>query len=262
MPKNFLTKRRSTGAFVVDAIGNSKPVAATRVKPSAFLDLVDRLDHTVIVHHKRISGMNSYFACTGGFVVETRTPRKLSLLDASEQVMEEPEHVSHEEPPVNAAPEQHESPESDASKPDEPDTTPRNGYAPSVQSNQQLATRKQPLMEYFTHEKFYVTEWWNNEEDPALSVARMRVEPGITTRPYRLHGITERYLFLSGRAIVEIDGVSREVGPGEGILIKSGAKRSVRNIGKRDVGLLAICRPRFNRLSVGEKGSVRFVQED
>ena len=262
MPKNFLTKRRSTGAFVVDAIGNSKPVAATRVKPSAFLDLVDRLDQTVIVHHKRLSGMNSYFACTGGFVVETRTPRKLSLLDASEQVMEEPEPVQHEAPPRDAEPEHDESPEPIAPPRREPETVQRNGYSSAVQSNQQLVTRKQPLMEYFTHEKFYVTEWWNNEEDPALSVARLRIEPGTTTRPYRLHGITERYLLLSGRAIVEIDGVSREVGPGDGILIKSGSKRRVKNIGKRDVGLLAICRPRFNRLSVAEKDSVRFVQED
>lgn len=104
-------------------------------------------------------------------------------------------------------------------------------------------------MELETSDGFYITEWWNTPEDPALSVARMRIESGVSTQPYQLHGITERYLFLSGNGFVEIDGVVHRVGPGDGMLIKPGAWRSVTNKGMNDMGWLAICRPRFSRLN-------------
>ena len=51
--------------------------------------------------------------------------------------------------------------------------------------------------EFHFREGCYITEQWNVAADPALSLARARVPPGVTTRCHRLSGITERYLILA-----------------------------------------------------------------
>lgn len=63
----------------------------------------------------------------------------------------------------------------------------------SMQSGRQLVER-------FTPERCYITEWWNNVADESVSVARVRVKPGVRTALHRLRGIRERYLILAGTA--------------------------------------------------------------
>ena len=58
--------------------------------------------------------------------------------------------------------------------------------------------------ESFFAEGCFITEWWNSTADMAVSVARARVEPGVTTRWHRLRGVTERYLILEGQGRVEV----------------------------------------------------------
>ena len=58
--------------------------------------------------------------------------------------------------------------------------------------------------EYFFAEGCFITEWWNAPADPDVSVARARVEPGVTTRWHRLRGVVERYLILEGQGRVEV----------------------------------------------------------
>jgi mannose-6-phosphate isomerase-like protein (cupin superfamily) len=100
--------------------------------------------------------------------------------------------------------------------------------------------------EYFFAEGCFITEWWNSTADPAVSVARARVEPGVTTRWHRLRDATERYLILEGRGRVEVgDGPPEEVGPGAGVLIPPGVRQRITNLGDADLIFLAICTPRF-----------------
>jgi len=102
-----------------------------------------------------------------------------------------------------------------------------------------------PLRETWLDERCYVSEWWNRHDDEPVSVARVRVEPGVTTALHRLRDITERYLILSGRGRVEVDGRTRDVGPGDRVLIPPGISQRITNTGEKDLGFLAVCTPRF-----------------
>jgi mannose-6-phosphate isomerase-like protein (cupin superfamily) len=110
--------------------------------------------------------------------------------------------------------------------------------------------------EYFFAEGCFITEWWNSTADPAVSVARARVEPGVTTRWHRLRGVTERYLILEGWGRVEVgDGPPEEVGPGAGVLIPPGVRQRITNLGDADLIFLAICTPRFTLAVYEDVGS-------
>ena len=100
--------------------------------------------------------------------------------------------------------------------------------------------------EYFFEEGCHIAEWWNSTADTDVSVARARVEPGVTTRWHRLPNTTERYLILEGRGRVEVgDGPPEEVGPGNVVLVPLGARQRIANTGDADLIFLAICTPRF-----------------
>jgi mannose-6-phosphate isomerase-like protein (cupin superfamily) len=100
--------------------------------------------------------------------------------------------------------------------------------------------------EYEIPERCRILETWNREGDPAVSVARARVGPGITTRLHRLSGITERYLILSGTGVAEIGGLTpRVVVPGDLVYIPPGCTQRIANPGPDELVFLAICTPRF-----------------
>ncbi|SDX28298.1 cupin domain-containing protein [Thiocapsa roseopersicina] len=100
--------------------------------------------------------------------------------------------------------------------------------------------------EYFTDEGCFILETWNRADDPAVSVARARVEPGVTTRLHRLAGIAERYLILSGTGRVEVEGITpRVVGPGDLVYIPADQGQRIANTGAADLVFMAICTPRF-----------------
>ena len=99
---------------------------------------------------------------------------------------------------------------------------------------------------YFSAEKCYITEISNTLSDPDLSIARARVEPGVTTRWHRLRDTTERYCILSGVGIVEIgDSQPRKVTSGDVVIIPPVCKQRITNSGTDDLIFLAICTPRF-----------------
>ncbi len=100
--------------------------------------------------------------------------------------------------------------------------------------------------EYFFREGCYITELLNSPDDPGLSVVRARVEPGQTTRWHRLEGITERYLIVAGRGLVEIgDELPREVAIDDVVVIPPGIRQRITNTGEGNLIFLAICTPRF-----------------
>ena len=100
--------------------------------------------------------------------------------------------------------------------------------------------------EYYFREGCFITELSNSPEDPELSVAHVRVEPGETTRWHKLLGISERYLILSGKGSVEVSSSEpRDVTERDVVLIPPEVRQRITNSGEEDLIFLALCTPRF-----------------
>jgi mannose-6-phosphate isomerase-like protein (cupin superfamily) len=100
--------------------------------------------------------------------------------------------------------------------------------------------------EYYFEEGCYIIELHTTADDPALSMARARVEPGQTTRWHSLKDIEERYLILEGCGQVEIgEEAPREVRTSDTVVIPAGCRQRITNIGSADLVFLAVCTPRF-----------------
>jgi len=103
-----------------------------------------------------------------------------------------------------------------------------------------------PADEYFFAEGCHIVELSNRADDPAVSIARARVEPGMTTRLHRLHGVTERYVILQGEGLVDVGELQgRAVGQGAVVVIPPLSPQRITNTGSEDLIFLAICTPRF-----------------
>ena len=106
--------------------------------------------------------------------------------------------------------------------------------------------RPDPAEEYYTEERCHILETWNTERDPAASIARARVHPGVTTRLHRVKDTIERYIIIEGAGQVEVGGRGPEaVGPGDVVIIPAGAAQRIRNTGAGDLVFYCICTPRF-----------------
>ena len=228
--------------LVVEAKPGKQAPQTLKVRPAVFARLLERLKDPVVAHQKRPLGGHVYTVQCGAFMVQTRSSEPLAPAGGTDAGTQGETTVIDQT----------------EAKEKEQEMTSQDG---GKSHDAGIVKRTEPLMELETGDGYYVTEWWNTPADPALSVARMRIEPGATSKPYQLHGFTERYLFLSGTGFLEIDGEVHEVGPGDGILIKPGAWRSVTNKGVRDLGWLAICRPRFSRLDP-DVDRTKFVRKD
>jgi mannose-6-phosphate isomerase-like protein (cupin superfamily) len=100
--------------------------------------------------------------------------------------------------------------------------------------------------EYFFAEGCFIQELSNSADDPDVSIARARLEPGKTTRWHYLRGTGERYVVLHGFGLVEIGDISaRRVAVGDVVLIPPGVRQRISNTGTDDLVFLAICSPRF-----------------
>lgn len=92
----------------------------------------------------------------------------------------------------------------------------------------------------------FILELSNTPEDPAVSIARARVPPGVTTRWHRVNGTAERYVILEGKGRVEVGELPpQDVGPGDVVLIPPSCRQRIANVGQGDLVFLAICTPRF-----------------
>ena len=102
--------------------------------------------------------------------------------------------------------------------------------------------------EFYTSEKCYITELSNTPEDPDVSIAQVRVEPGVTTRWHRLKGTSERYFIINGSGLVEVGKLPpQEVTAGDIVLIPPMCRQRVTNTDAEDLVFLAICSPRFSQ---------------
>lgn len=100
--------------------------------------------------------------------------------------------------------------------------------------------------EYYFEEGCYITEFWNDNADPAVSIAQARLPPGEQTKPHALKATVERYFILSGEGIVNIgSNAAQEVAISDVVLIPADTSQCIKNTGTTDLVFLAICSPRF-----------------
>ena len=100
--------------------------------------------------------------------------------------------------------------------------------------------------EFATEERCHIIEVANDDGDPELSIARARVEPGVTTAWHRLEGTHERYLIVSGQGQVEVgDLPPTSVASGDVVHIPAGVAQRIANTGNVQLIFYALCTPRF-----------------
>ena len=103
-----------------------------------------------------------------------------------------------------------------------------------------------PSAEFATAERCFITELLNDESSPDLSIARARVELGVTTAWHKLTGTAERYLIVSGTGRMEIEGMdSADVSPDAVVSIPADTPQRITNTGTDDLIFFAVCTPRF-----------------
>jgi mannose-6-phosphate isomerase-like protein (cupin superfamily) len=102
------------------------------------------------------------------------------------------------------------------------------------------------LAERATRERCFITEWLNDEDDAGLSIARARVDPGVTTEWHLLRRSAERYVILEGTGTTEVgDLPPADVGPGDLVVIPPGVRQRITCTSPGPLVFLAICTPRF-----------------
>src|SRR5438046_7320325 len=100
--------------------------------------------------------------------------------------------------------------------------------------------------EFYTSEGCFITELSNTPDDPAVSIARARVQPGVTTRWHRVRDTAERFLILEGRGRAEIGNLEgKDVVAGDVVFIPPSSRQRITNTGAGDLVFLAVCTPRF-----------------
>jgi mannose-6-phosphate isomerase-like protein (cupin superfamily) len=82
--------------------------------------------------------------------------------------------------------------------------------------------------------------------DKKVSIARARVEPGVSTKVHHLDRVQEIYLITQGKGVVQIGGLEpSEVTKGDVVLIPPGALQKITNNGNCDLIFYCICTPAF-----------------
>ena len=102
------------------------------------------------------------------------------------------------------------------------------------------------LQEFYISEGCHIVELSNFEADADVSIARARVEPGVTTQWHFLNDTVERYVIMDGEGRVEIGDLDpQNVTAGDCVIIPAQCRQRITNTGIKDLFFLAICSPRF-----------------
>lgn len=99
--------------------------------------------------------------------------------------------------------------------------------------------------EFATRERCHITELLNDPAVPDVSLARCRVEPGVTTELHSLQ-VTECYVVTAGIGLMEVAGAPAfPVAAGDAVEIPAGQSQRIRNTGDESLVFSCLCRPRF-----------------
>jgi len=100
--------------------------------------------------------------------------------------------------------------------------------------------------EFETAERCFITEVANSPAGGNVSIARARVEPGVTTARHKLRGVSERYIIVSGQGLAEIGVLEpKAVTAGDVICIPPDTPQRITNTGDDALIFFAVCTPRF-----------------
>lgn len=80
------------------------------------------------------------------------------------------------------------------------------------------------------------------------SLAEASMSPGQVTDRHYHKASEEFYFLLEGQALMEIDGETRDVGPGDGILIPPGARHQI--TARTPLRFLCCCAPAYDHTDV------------
>ena len=105
--------------------------------------------------------------------------------------------------------------------------------------------KKNPLKEFWTEERCYITELLNDPQSPNISIALARVEIDTTTQLHSLRGVQETYIIKKGLGLLEIDDEQISVKENDTILIEANRSQRITNVGNCDLEFYCICTPRF-----------------
>jgi len=118
------------------------------------------------------------------------------------------------------------------------------------------------LSEYLTPERCFIFENWGlvSAGDKAVSIARARVEPKVTTKAHHLEGVQEIYLIAKGKGRIQIGGLEPEdVVKGGTVVIPAGTSQKITNTGKTDLIFYCICTPAFTQACYVDEEAERTV---
>ena len=101
--------------------------------------------------------------------------------------------------------------------------------------------------EIWTSERCFIRECLNDTAYPEVSIARCRVEPGVTTQNHAL-SVHEIYVIEAGNGLMMLgDQAPFAVSEGSVVTIPKHTAQSIRNTGTDDLEFLCVCTPRFSR---------------
>ena len=87
----------------------------------------------------------------------------------------------------------------------------------------------------------------NDDRWPEFSIARCRVEPGVTTQLHVL-AVHEVYVIEKGSGRIRIgDTPSFDVDAGDAATIPAGDSQSITNTGSGDLIFTCVCTPKFSQ---------------
>lgn len=101
--------------------------------------------------------------------------------------------------------------------------------------------------EVSTAERCHILELLNVSDDRTQSIARARVEPGVTTAWHSLDGTSECYYILSGEGVAEIGEQEKyTMTPHTLLRIPPHTPQRITNTGEDDLIFLCFCTPAFS----------------
>lgn len=99
----------------------------------------------------------------------------------------------------------------------------------------------------WTDERCYITELLNSASCAEVSLARTRVEPGVTTQLHQL-SVSEWYVIEGGQGLMRVgDETPFPVGPGDTVAIPKHVAQQITNSGPEGLFFLCVCTPKFSQ---------------
>ena len=114
---------------------------------------------------------------------------------------------------------------------------------------QPTIVKGEKLKEYLTPERCFIYENCGiSTGNSQVSIARARVEPGVSTKAHHLEGVQEIYLITEGVGKVHVGSADpTDVCKGDVVIIPPGISQKIVNNGKTDLFFYCICTPAFTQ---------------